>query len=237
MAITRREFLGSAAAAVSALALPIGVASAGRPTRACVATSRCALVDLGDGCAMRESLAGYESALTSSGADWTRADATSLSSGDLLIVPAALGISSSLARLILRSVRSGATVILESGAVFAAADDRDFHAHRDALRDLLDIRVGPPVALWPRSPSSRGVPYVEYTWPSQAMVRDFSRVLPLAHDPHGGDIIARVDGLPAALRRRTGPGTLLFLGSPLGTALWAGDAEARRWLGQLSGAS
>jgi hypothetical protein len=36
--------------------------------------------------------------------------------------------------------------------------------------------------------------------------------------------------VPVALMRRVGRGTLLFLGSPLGPALWADDAEARRLL-------
>src|SRR5256885_8822548 len=45
-----------------------------------------------------------------------------------------------------------------------------------------------------------------------------------------GEVIARVDGLPVALKRSSGRGNLIFLGSPLGPALWAGDAEARRWL-------
>ena len=45
-----------------------------------------------------------------------------------------------------------------------------------------------------------------------------------------GEVIAWVDGLPVALKRPGGRGNLIFLGSPLGPALWAGDAQARRWL-------
>ena len=55
---------------------------------------------------------------------------------------------------------------------------------------------------------------------SAAKVRDFSRVLPLARQ--AGDVIARVDDMLVALKRRTGFGTLTFLGSPIGPALWAG---------------
>ena len=38
------------------------------------------------------------------------------------------------------------------------------------------------------------------------------------------------DGLPVALKRPSGRGRLMFLASPLGPALWAGDSEARGWL-------
>jgi len=79
------------------------------------------------------------------------------------------------------------------------------------------------VRLWPRQ-----TPYVDYLWPYAAKLRDFSRVVPLA--PPAGERIAWVDNLPVALKRRSGPGTLIFLGSPVGPALWAGDADATRWL-------
>jgi hypothetical protein len=113
-------------------------------------------------------------------------------------------------------------VLLESGAAFG-----DFRSHRDQLRDYFQVLLGPPTELWP----ARGIPYVEYTWPVSTKVRDFSRVIPLA--PQRGTVIARVDGIPVALARRVGPGTLVYLGSPLGPALWAGDAQARQWLGAL----
>ena len=115
-------------------------------------------------------------------------------------------------------------MILESGAGFAS--EAEFRAHRAVLRDSLDVQVEAPVPLW--RPGEPGIPYVDFTWPFPTKIRDFSRVVPLASQ--AGGIIARVDGLPVALRRRSGRGTLVFLGSPLGPALWAGDAEAGRWL-------
>jgi hypothetical protein len=74
------------------------------------------------------------------------------------------------------------------------------------------------------------MPYVDYTWPCRATVRDFSRVVPVEGP---GKIIARVDSMPVSLKRSSGRGTLIFLGSPLGPVLLAGDAEARRWLYQV----
>jgi hypothetical protein len=142
-----------------------------------------------------------------------------------LIVPAALEIPPPAVRAIVSCLQAGACVILESGAGFA--DAQEFRAHRAVLRECLQIRIGAPVPLWSEHASSRRVPYVDYTWPYPAKLRDFSRVVPL--EPPTGEIIAWSDGLPVALKRRSGRGTLIFLGSALGPALWAGDAEARRW--------
>jgi hypothetical protein len=45
-----------------------------------------------------------------------------------------------------------------------------------------------------------------------------------------GDVIGTVGALPVALKRRMDKGILIFLGSPLGPALRAGDPEAGSWL-------
>ena len=82
---------------------------------------------------------------------------------------------------------------------------------------------------------SRGqnrVPYVDFIWPHPAKIRDFSRVVPLGSHP--GETIAWADGLRVAFKQRIERGTLIYLGSPLGPALWAGDVAARRWLLNLS---
>jgi hypothetical protein len=44
------------------------------------------------------------------------------------------------------------------------------------------------------------------------------------------DIIATADDIAVAFRQRIGLGTLIYLGTPIGPALWAGDAEATQWL-------
>src|SRR2546429_1191286 len=214
MGITRRGFLVCVAGSLTAgLALERGRSVAARPGRV--------LLDLREQCGLRESAAGYESALACLGADVT-------SRCTPLIVPAALDIPPPAVRAILSRLRAGATVLLESGAGFAPA--RDFRAHRAVLRDRLGVHIEAPVRLWPRR-GARGVPYVDYRWPSSAKIRDFSRVVPLGRRSGGeGEIIARGDGLPGALNRRVGRGNLLCRRSPLGPALWAGDAEARRWL-------
>lgn len=221
----RRRFLGASAAASLALAL--------RPMRSGAATGArgvsregCALLDLGDGCALRESLAGW----TATGATVVRGDASELADRALLVLPGACAISPALAGALLHHARGGASVVIESGALFA--DDASFAEHRDALRAGLDVDIASPVSLWPRRHG--GVPYVEYFWPSAARVRDFSRALPLLPG-RGDEIAARVDAIPVAVTRRVGAGRLVVLGSPLGPALGAGDAEARSWLAGLLG--
>jgi hypothetical protein len=171
------------------------------------------VLDLGTRCGLRESIVGFRDALGA------RRGA--------LVVPGAIGIPPWAVRRIATALAGGATVILESGAGFASA--REFHAHRAALDEYFQIRVEEPVPLWP----ARATPYVEFTWPSAAKIRDFSRAIPLALQP--GEIIARAGDFPVALARRVGAGTLVFLGSPVGPALRAGDAQAHRWLAEVVG--
>jgi hypothetical protein len=178
MSISRRQFLASAAVALV------------RPRLASAAPLQCTVLDLGERCALRESLAGYRMAL-----------ANATPTRPVLIVPSALEIPRA---RIHSCLWRGGTVILEAG-------------------DL-------PVELWPRR-----TPYVELTWPIATTVRDFSKVVPVSGGR--GDVIATADGIPVATRRQIGFGTLIFLGTPIGPALWAGDAEAKQWvLAVVSGA-
>ncbi len=239
MGLTRRRFLGCAAGAVTA-GLPLDLwrrgRGWGRSSLAVEASPRCVLLDLKEHGCLGESVSGYESALASLGAGEARlmrAEARWVSRCAVLIVPAALEIPLPAVRAIVTCLQAGASVILESGAGFAAG--RDFRAHRVVLRDYLQVSIEAPVQLWSARISSQGIPYVDFTWPYPAKVRDFSRVVPL--ERQAGEVIAWVDGLPVALKRRSGRGRLIFLGSPLGPALWAGDAEARRWLFDCLGAA
>ena len=204
MVMSRRQFLGCAAGAIT-IALPTEGSPGNEPSVVTV-------LDLKQHCSLRESIAGYE--LASAGV---------VSRRPVLIVPAALALPAAATYQIAKSLRGGGTVLLESGAGFAG--ESGFRIHRDALRGQLQIRV--EAARF----KSRGVPYVDYAWPYPTKIRDFSRVVPVGDQP--GEVIARVDGLPVALKRQVGAGTLIFLGSPLGPALWAGDTEARQWLSRL----
>ena len=205
MDMTRRDFLVTAAGATTSLG--------GKRRR----RAGWVLLDLKGDC-LRESVAGYESALH---ARLVSAQLPDVPRCATLIVPGALVISPPAGRAMVAALRAGATVILESGAGFIA--EQDFRAHRAALRDALGVQLDAAQQLWPRS-----VPYVDFAWPYPTRLRDFSRVVRLAPQP--GAVIASVDGFPVALKRYSGRGTLIFLGSPVGPALWSGDAEARAWL-------
>ena len=211
MDVTRREFLVGAAATAATLSLR-------KRGRHSSLGSGCVLLDLGEHCALRESLAGYQAALA--GVEFV--------AGSVLIVPAALTMAGTPARRIIRHVEEGGTLILESGAMFAAPGSAEFRVHRDALRELLGLDVEPPRPL---VREGMRVPYVEFRWPSPTLVRDFSAIVPI--DAPDGEQIARVEDTTVALARRRGRGMVIFLGSPIGPALWAGDAEARRWLHEV----
>src|SRR5438093_1475927 len=234
MGITRRRYLGYGAGAVT-MGLPFDLWRPGRSSLAAETSPRWVLLDLREHGCLGESVSGYESALAclEGGALLLRPEARCVSRCSVLIVPAPLEIPRAAVEAIVSCLQAGSSVILESGAGFAAG--RDFRAHRVVLRDYLQVRIEAPVPLWSGHIGSQRIPYVDYTWPSPAKVRDFSRVVPLGRQ--SGEVIARVDGLPVALKRQTGRGRLIFLGSPLGPALWAGDVEARRWLFDCLGES
>ncbi|HKW10277.1 MAG TPA: hypothetical protein VJO33_07850 [Gemmatimonadaceae bacterium] len=215
MIISRRTFLGCAAGAVAVLRLPPVHGIAARTALSTVRPST--ILDLEEHCCLRESLVGYRDALGALGP----------ARREVLIVPGVLGTPPWAARRIAQALDDGATVILESGAGFASA--REFRAHRAALDEYFQIRIEEPVPLWP----ARATPYVDFTWPSAVRIRDFTRAIPLASQP--GEIIARAGDCPVALARRVGVGTLVFLGSPVGPALRAGDTQAHGWLADVVG--
>jgi len=229
--LTRRAFLGQALGSAAAMAAPLGPWNALTPYFETRVGGGFAILDPGAECSLREAVAGYGVALDSRGPAKAHVGAWSVPDCALLIIPAALGLAPSVARLVMRRLRDGRTVILESGAAFAPDDGPLLHDHRDFIREQLGIHTMPPVALWPRA--GCGIPYVDFTWPSPALVRDFSRVVPIDERRTDGEIIARVDGMAVAVRAHVGAGTLIFLGSPLGPALMSGEPEARRWLGSI----
>jgi hypothetical protein len=171
MRIARREFL-----AVCAVGVQV---RAGCPDAA-------SLIDLGSGCLLPESLAGFRSVMAGS----------NIPRG--LVIPGAGMLSERMAGMMQQRLRSGGSVLLESA-----------------------------IGLTRRGIASPYFPYVEFTWPVRAQIREFYP-LPLA--PRTGDaVIATFARQPVALRR----GRLILLGSPVGSALLAGDPDARRWVASI----
>ncbi len=211
--MSRRQFLGCSA---GALALGHPLVRIWQPAR-----EPYAVLDLGGAGGLRESIAGYASAL---GGGALRTDASTVHRCSTLIVPAAIDLPTPAASAIAACLRHGGMVILESGAGFAS--ERAFRVHRSVVRDAVGVDTETPVSVWGDGQAPR-VPYVDLSWPIATKIRDFSRVVPLGGS---GEVIARVNGRAVGIKRDSGQGTLIVLGSPLGPALWAGDAEARRWL-------
>jgi hypothetical protein len=115
-----------------------------------------------------------------------------------LVIPGAGILSERMAGTVRQRLRSGGSVLLESA-----------------------------VGLAKRGMASPYVPYVDFTWPVRAQIREF---YPLPLDPRTGDrVIATFAHQPVALRR----GRLILLGSPVGSALLAGDPDAHRWVASV----
>lgn len=243
MKISRRNFLGAAtASAAGAILFRPRLDSAGTQTKC---GPNCVVLDLKSHCVLRESLRGYQAALGDKDNYVSEAMPDSRRGCRMAIVPALGSADSALMRGLLNLVESGTDVLVESGAGFLG--EGEFAAHQEMLHRYFEIAVQRPVDLWsgnsaeqsgfaPR-PGARkreavdrreSVPYVDYVWPCGVRVRDFTRAVPVSASAR--EVIGRVGLLPVALKKRLGNGTLIFLGSPLGPALNAGDLEAWTWL-------
>lgn len=184
------------------------LAAASAPLAPALARSEAAPGAAGARCLLPESRAGFEKALPG------------LRGAGVVILAAAGGWEPSLAR----EARSGRLVIFESAAGFG--DRRAFEEQRAGLAEAFALRIEAPVSLWP---DGARPPYVDLAWPVRARVRDFSFATPV----RGGEVVGRIGGLPVAALRRTGSGGLLLLGTPIGPALWSGDAQAHAWLASV----
>jgi hypothetical protein len=243
MKISRRNFLGSVTGFATTLwsLRPIGLNTPrSRPER----ELDCVLLDLNSRCVLPESLQGYQAALAGEHNHLLETSLNSRHHCRITIVPGVGLMDPAVAWTLSSLLESGTHVLLESGAGFLSP--AEFTVHQRMLYRHFDIAVDRPVNLWPGKsaddarlthrpgrPSKKldgheSIPYVNYLWPRETKVRDFSRVIPVS--ANGGDVIGQVGALPVALKRRTAKGTLIFLGSPLGPALRAGDAEALAWL-------
>lgn len=208
MDLSRREFLGYTAGAIGAVGLPLPHAARTEPPLP---------ISVDNESYGSESWRGYIAALPR--------ELSPLDRCSLLIVPRLMRLSPFRARQMIAVLARGGTVVIESGAGFA--DAATFRHHARALREGLQLQVAAPVDRWADQSTPR-TPYIEFTWPRRASIRDFSRFVPPAEQP--GEIIAWARDVPVALKRPVASGTLIYLGSPVGPSLWTGDAEARRWV-------
>jgi len=201
--LSRREFVGVMGAA-GAVCGP--VVPPGRP--------EWRVVDLGPACILRESLAGFcgtgipAGPLPRDGREWLSC-----------VVPAAARLTDGCVARLADHVQQGSWLIFESAAGFGG-----FETQREQLARHFHLTVEPPVDLWAGGASA---PYVEYRWPVRTKVRDFSKVVPVPTE--AAEIIGMIGNMPVAARL----GRLIFLGSPIGPSLLAGDREAHLWFNAL----
>jgi hypothetical protein len=244
MKISRRNFL-EAATGVTVATL-CSFRASGSDTLASRTTREldCVLLDLNSNCVLPESLRGYQTALADEHHSLAEVEFGQRRCCRLVIVPGLGAMDPAMALTLSGLLHAGTRLLLESGAGFLGASE--FTAHQKMLNRYFGIAIGSPIDLWPAAPaddhfpyrqgqrsrtkpkSREPVPYVRYLWPQETNVRDFSRVIPVL--PGEGKVIGKVGALPVALKRRVAKGTLIFLGSPIGPALCAGDPEALSWL-------
>ena len=239
MRVTRRGFLGAAsgvAACTRALTwrdLSHPSLSAAPSHSRTVSRSQAAqCVILESDTPLQESVIGFKAALlaTRCGAvTCTQASLPDIKPVRFAILPGCLTLERPTVSWLEALLEAGALVLIESGAAFG--EPTDFSSHRDLLACRFGVDLRPAVRLWERRGDrlhAHRVPYIEYVWPQPTKIRDFSRVMPLACA--SAQVVAWSGSLAVAVRRQVGRGTLVFLGSPLGPALLAGDREADGWL-------
>lgn len=224
MRLSRREFVGSAVASAGGLCFfeASGWNAAGRGDERGLKQASGAILELGSECVLRESMLGYQTTLGGLPVCAAK-EVNLLTRSSMVIVPGAGALSSPSVLLLLHLLDAGARLLLECGAGFS--DAAELAAQRETLQRFFGITVQAPVDLWSRG---EPVPYVNYEWPRRVMVRDFSRAVPVSG--RSGEVIARIGAIPVGLKKRAGNGTLVFLGSPLGPSLRAGDLDAHLWL-------
>jgi hypothetical protein len=242
--ISRRNFVGAMTGVTATLwsLQPIGPDPFGSSPEC---ERDCVLLDLDTRCALRESFEGFRDALAGIHSCALEADLASGRRCRTAIAPGLGAMDLSLASSLAVLLDAGTNVVLESAAGFLSAPE--FASQQNVLLRYFNIALDPPVDLWLAEPTrgagfpSRSgrhpkktpsgnevVPYVSYLWPRETKVRDFSRVVPVSARP--GDVIGSLGTFPVAVKKRVGNATLIFLGSPLGPALRAGDLEAHSWL-------
>jgi hypothetical protein len=132
-----------------------------------------------------------------------------------IIAPGVRELTQQTCASLLRRVRAGAWLLLESGLCYAPREQAVGQA--EILRHGLGLQIQPPIDAHS---------YVRYSWPIQRMIRPFQALTPVLCGSH--EVIATCRGLPVCLRREIGAGGIIYLGSMLGPGLMAEEREAHQ---------
>jgi hypothetical protein len=222
---SRRKFLGFAAC-LPAARFASGTLKNSAGARQCESglTAHCLLLNFS--CSLSESFEGYRVFLKASGTAFELVPHAIAERARVILVPATAMADLNQARWLRNHIEQGSTAVVESGGAFLSRPK--FYLHKWLLSSQFGLEVAAPVDLWRNRERLYRPPYVDFTWPVGARVRDFSRIVPVLATSR--EAIALQDGQIIGLKRRIGAGTLVFLGSPVGPHLLAGDREAGRWL-------
>jgi len=142
-------------------------------------------------------------------------------SSNVILLCGVSAIDASLACRLRERALAGTWVIWESALI--ACEAREFATQARILREVFGVNLMQPVALSPDQLRTTGM-FIHYRWPSAALTRSFSSVIPVACAR--AETIAWYGNTPVAMRRRFGSGGLVFLGSMLGPNLRAEEREA-----------
>ena len=137
-----------------------------------------------------------------------------------LILPGVRALPFALAARLHELAAAGTWLILESGLCFAS--EREIETQAKVLADVFSLHIDTPRPAQTGARTARS--YVQYHWPLPALVPDFSEFTPVRHSD--ADAIATIHGRVVAVRRPIHRGGIVFLGSPLGPGLFAGDRES-----------
>lgn len=160
----------------------------------------------GGNCLTRESAAGYRQVLDSFE---SRFRTIIVPVNSALSLPTLIGLR--------RKAEAGYSVILESGLTFA--DTRETERQCALIGEVFGVHIE-----LASSPPAGKVSYLQYRWPVDVLVRQFGQTAVVSGTQCQS--IAYLGGATVAARKPIGSGRLIFLGSPLGPMLMAGDPEA-----------
>jgi hypothetical protein len=142
--------------------------------------------------------------------------------GRTIIAPSASSLHGNVLPALAREAQLGATVLIDLADGFASRSE--VTRTRMNLRHRLDIRIADPVA------SATG-DYVFYRWPLPALVRHFTRTSYI--EPGQNMSIAHLGAQSTAVRKELGLGSVVVIGSPLGSPLLAGYEQAHQILARM----
>src|SRR5579863_6892558 len=145
--VSRRRFLGSAAAVPLALRasipIPPGTHELQRPAQGDQRRPNCLLVDAGDHCVLKESLAGYARGLEAAAVPFRQVNLDKIEPAKLLIVPGALMHSAAFAAALRGAAERGNRVLYESGAAYA--EEKQFENERSFLETQFGFTLKHPI--------------------------------------------------------------------------------------------